>query len=236
MNEAGKDIEINEYDGNVLFVDDEDNILISIKRGLMDEEFGQFYTNNGYDALKIMEENEIAVLVTDMKMPEMSGLELIRITNEKFPETVKMILSGYAQVSNLLAAINSGQIFRYIVKPWKMESEFIPAIKQALKYYNLRKQKKLLLEQLKIRNAELQEKMEEEKRLKEIIEAQLKKREKALDSITQKVIPFTSEVIQTMDGLSVLDPQSIQLISTDLKKKGMEILEILRKLEAILKQ
>lgn len=224
-----------EYHGNVLFVDDEDNILLSIKRGLLDEEFGQFYANNGQEALKIMEENEIAVLVTDMKMPGMSGLELIRHTNERYPDTVKIILSGYAQVSNLLAAINSGQIFRYIVKPWKMESEFIPTIKQAIKYYNLRKQKNVLLNQLKEQNEKLKQMVLKEKKLKEVIQSQLQSREKALDDITQQVIPFTSEVIQTMEGLTMLDPQSLDLISKDLKKKGENILQILRKLEALLK-
>lgn len=227
------DINIAKVD-TVLFVDDELNILQSIKRGLMDEPFQQFYAQSAQEALRIMKENEIAVLVTDMRMPEMSGLDLIRIVSDEYPDTVKMILTGYAQVSNLLAAINSGQIFRYIVKPWKMESEFLPAIKQAIQYYNLKKQKEELYKKSINQYEIIKKRVKEVEELNALLQKQLEKRNSALKILTEQAIPFTSETIQALDEIDMLDKESIKLISKDLKNKGLEILKMLRKIESIL--
>lgn len=204
---------------NVLFVDDEINILQSIKRGLLDEEFGQFYAESGEKALEIMKSNEIGVVVTDMRMPGMTGLDLVRKISEDFPETVCIILSGYAQVSNLLAALNTGKIFRYIVKPWKMESEFLPVIRQAIKYYLLQKERNELLNTLSAKNNHLQEKIAEVEELNEQLKHVLSSREEALNYLTQQVIPFTAEVIATLEGIHLLDQDSISTISNDLSKK-----------------
>lgn len=73
---------------SVLFVDDEMNILSAIRRAVVDEPFQAFFANSGKEALKIMEEREIAVLVTDMRMPEMDGLQLLKIVKEEYPATI----------------------------------------------------------------------------------------------------------------------------------------------------
>ena len=126
----------------ILFVDDEERILRSLKRGLIDEPYNLLFAGSGKKALDIMEKNEVHVIVTDMRMPEMTGLELLRIVKEKYPDVVRLVLSGYTQVTTLLTAINQGEIFRFITKPWKLEDEFISVIKQAVEYYNLQAEKK----------------------------------------------------------------------------------------------
>ena len=87
---------------SVLFVDDEVNILNAIKREMIDENFKMFFANSAKEALKIIDENQISVIVTDMRMPEMNGLELLKIVEEKSPMTVKMVLSGYTQSYNFV--------------------------------------------------------------------------------------------------------------------------------------
>lgn len=125
----------------VLFVDDEQKILTSLKRGLMDESYKSLFANSGQEALEILKKNEVHVLVTDMRMPEMSGLELLRIVKKEYPHIVRMVLSGYTQVNTLLTAINQGEIFKFITKPWQLEEEFKPAIREAVEYYSFRSQR-----------------------------------------------------------------------------------------------
>ena len=127
----------------VLFVDDEEKVLRSLKRGLLDEPYETVFANSGREALEIMERQDIHVLVTDMRMPEMSGLELLRIVRDKYPHIVRMVLSGDTQVTTLLTAINQGEIFKYITKPWKLEEDFKPAIRQAVEFYNFHQESEL---------------------------------------------------------------------------------------------
>ena len=122
---------------NVLFVDDETNVLSAIKRVTMEEDFNSLFAVSGEKALEQFKENKIAVIVTDMRMPNMNGLELLENVNEISPETVRMVLSGYAQMSQVIATVNKVGVFKYITKPWNNENDFLPAINEALKHYNL---------------------------------------------------------------------------------------------------
>lgn len=125
----------------VLFVDDEEKILASLKRGLIDEPYKTLFASSGKKALEILQQNQVHVIVTDMRMPEMGGLELLRAVKEEYPNIIRMVLSGYTQVSTLLTAINQGEIFRFITKPWKLEEEFKPAVRDAVKYYDFQNQR-----------------------------------------------------------------------------------------------
>ena len=120
----------------ILFVDDEIRLLRSIERGMLDEPYRLLFAESGKDALKLLEVNEVHVLVTDMRMPEMTGLELLKLVKDRYPHIVRLVLSGYTQVTTLLTAINQGEIFRFITKPWKMEEDFKPAIRQAVAQYD----------------------------------------------------------------------------------------------------
>jgi CheY-like chemotaxis protein len=121
----------------VLFVDDEIHILGAIRRAVMDEEFVALFASSGEEALKIMEEKEIAVLVTDMRMPGMDGLLLLKIIKERYPDTIKIVLSGYTHIGQILATINQGEIYQFITKPW-VEADLLTAVRQGLEYYNLK--------------------------------------------------------------------------------------------------
>jgi len=132
----------------VLFVDDEEKHLRSLKRVLRDEPYNTLFANSGKEALEVLKGNEVHVLVTDMRMPEMSGLDLLRIVKQDYPRIVRMVLSGYTQISTLLTAINQGEIYKFITKPWKLEEEFKPAIREAIEYYNLHNDRDRLVAEL----------------------------------------------------------------------------------------
>jgi two-component system response regulator HupR/HoxA len=120
----------------VLFVDDEGLLLSTLKLGLEDEPYRCLFATSGAQALELLSQYKVHVIVTDMRMPEMSGLDLLKIIRQKYPNIVRMVLSGYTQVTTLLTAINEGQIYKYITKPWELENEFKPQILAALEYYD----------------------------------------------------------------------------------------------------
>jgi len=122
----------------ILFVDDEEKVLKSLQRGLIDEPYTCLLATSGRQALDLLTKHEVHVICTDMRMPEMNGLELLRIVREKYPHIVRVVLSGYTSVGILLIAINQGEIFKFITKPWRLEEDFKSVIKEAIEYYNLK--------------------------------------------------------------------------------------------------
>lgn len=137
---------------NVLFVDDELHILKAIKRGLYKEKFNKFFASSGKEALEIMAKTDIHVIVSDMKMPEMTGLELLAIVKDKYPDAVKIILSGYTQLQQIIVTINTIDIYKFITKPWDMEIEFKEVLHSAINLYNTRKENENLKVSLKKKN------------------------------------------------------------------------------------
>lgn len=136
----------------VLFVDDEVSILSSIRREVMDEDFYAIFANNAQEALQAFESHEISVIVTDMRMPGMDGLTLLKIIREKHPHTVRIVLSGYTQLSQVLATINLGEVFQFISKPWEMREELIMGVWRAIDRYQLEKDRRNLQATLEKKN------------------------------------------------------------------------------------
>ncbi|MCD3233325.1 response regulator [Clostridium botulinum] len=147
----------------ILFVDDEVNILNSIKRCVIEQNYEAIFATNANKAIDILKSQEIAVLVTDMRMPLGNGLDLLKTCKNISPLTVRVVLSGYISVPQILAAINTGEVFRFITKPWEDDEEFIPAINSALDYYNLKKEREILKEELKEKNRIYENLMKESK-------------------------------------------------------------------------
>lgn len=118
----------------ILFVDD-DRAILEYARSLFHEQGGQILTaENGEEALDILHRESVAVLVTDNHMPGICGLDLIVKANDISPETVKIIMTAYADLSVALSAINLCEVFRFIVKPWKAE-EMIRTVKDGLRRF-----------------------------------------------------------------------------------------------------
>jgi CheY-like chemotaxis protein len=117
-------------------VDDNEKFLKSIERSFIDETYTTLFVTGGKDALEIIKQQQVHVLVTDMRMPEMGGLELLKIVRKNYPDIVRIVLSGYTHITNLLEAVNDGDVFKFFTKPCKFEETLKPAILEALDYYN----------------------------------------------------------------------------------------------------
>ena len=123
----------------VLFVDDDSIVLRSIARGLFDEPYKVCFAESGEEALKILSQQEVHVLVTDIRMPEMDGTELLKIVTRKYPHIVKMVLSGYTNTTDMTKAIHQEGVFKFIPKPWNLQDgeEFREIVRCAIDHYNL---------------------------------------------------------------------------------------------------
>jgi len=151
----------------LLFVDDEENILNSLKRLFQDDGYEIYTVTNGFDGIKLLNEHEFSLILSDYRMPELNGVEFLKLAREKSPETVRIILTGFADMDTAVTAINEGEVYKFIEKPW--ESECIKVqIKRAVEYYELICERKKLLEKIKQQNEELKEWNENlEKRIEE---------------------------------------------------------------------
>ncbi|MCK5717508.1 MAG: response regulator [Thiomargarita sp.] len=101
----------------ILFVDDEERILRSLKV-LFKSSYNVHITTNGNDALDIIKQNTVHVIVSDQRMPEMLGVDLLHQVKEYSPNTVRLLLTGYSELGAIVSSVNKGEIFRYIKKPW----------------------------------------------------------------------------------------------------------------------
>ena len=121
---------------SVLFVDDERSILNSIDRIFIDSDIRIFWAENARQALEIIRKENIAVIISDNQMPGMSGIDLLLQVKEISPDTFKILMTAYADLETAVEAINSGEVFRFIIKPWQNDS-LIRAVQDALEQYNI---------------------------------------------------------------------------------------------------
>jgi response regulator RpfG family c-di-GMP phosphodiesterase len=134
MSETGK--------APILIVDDEEEILHSL-RGLLRMEFEVHTAQSGPEALQVLEQQPIQVVLSDQRMPEMAGVELLSQARGERPGVVRVLFTGYADVRAVINAINHGQIFRYLTKPWDPD-ELLTVLREASEEYNRRAQERSL--------------------------------------------------------------------------------------------
>ncbi len=101
----------------VLYLDDEENNLIAFK-ALFRREFDVFTTTSPQEAVAYLNANEVPIILSDQKMPELSGVEFFELTLNDFPDAVRILVTGYADIEAVIDAINRGQVYRYVAKPW----------------------------------------------------------------------------------------------------------------------
>lgn len=109
----------------ILFIDDEAFILQTIERKLEKTDLHGFYTTDPLYGLELVEKEDIDVVFTDLLMPQMNGLEVVEAINSKKPNCVVVVLSGNSQTSAIVKTMNTNHVFKYIVKPWKVDEEGI---------------------------------------------------------------------------------------------------------------
>lgn len=132
----------------VLYVDDEEKALKYFRRAVADEAFPVYTASSVPDALAVLEANgsEIGALVTDQRMPGQTGVDLLRRVREDWPDIVRLLTTAYSDLDEAIEAVNRGEIFRYITKPWDMR-QLRAELRQALEIHRLRLERSLLLQE-----------------------------------------------------------------------------------------
>lgn len=143
----------------ILFVDDEIEILSALKRTMRSFPYPCLYANSGKKAISLLAAQPVAVLISDMRMPEMSGPQLLKYARLHYPKTIRLVLSGYSDSSDILSAVNRGHIYRYIVKPWD-NGVLKTIVRQAMELFELQWEKERLQRQLEAQNELLEQKVE----------------------------------------------------------------------------
>ncbi|MDF5712825.1 MAG: response regulator [Rhizonema sp. NSF051] len=135
----------------ILVVDDEPDNLDLLYRTFR-RDFNVFKADSGVKALQVLAaEGEVAVIISDQRMPEMKGTEFLSKTVPQFPDTIRIILTGFTDIEDLVEAINAGQVYKYITKPWD-PSELQAVVQRAVDTYDLLKQR---TEELRRTNAQM---------------------------------------------------------------------------------
>lgn len=147
-------MELNSNFANVLYVDDEIHNLNSFKATFR-RTFNVFLAENADEGKKILESNDIQIIITDQRMPGMTGIEFLESIIETYPDTIRILLTGYADINAVIDAINKGQIYKYIQKPWT-EDELRENINKGVELYNLKKENISLTQKLLETNDKLE--------------------------------------------------------------------------------
>ena len=142
------------YKPTVLLVDDEESILNSLRRLLRGQPYDVLLATSGAQALEIMAQQPIDLVMSDARMPNMDGATLLALIHQRYPDTVRIMLTGYADPSAIIKAINDGQIHRYISKPWHDE-EMLLVLRQSLAYQHSERERLRLVQETWDQNQEL---------------------------------------------------------------------------------
>ncbi|HEY0176521.1 MAG TPA: response regulator [Pedobacter sp.] len=139
---------------NVLYVDDEIHNLHAFKAAFRTK-FNIFIAESAAGGRKILEKELIHIIIADQRMPEITGIEFLASVIPDFPDAIRILLTGYADITEVIGAINEGNVYRYIQKPWQ-EEDLSMNIEKAFEVYSLRKEKDELIESLMLANRQLQ--------------------------------------------------------------------------------
>ena len=139
---------------NILYVDDEVNNLVSFKATFRIK-YNIFTAESGEEAIKLLNDNDINIIITDQRMPNMTGVEFLESILDAHPDPIRVLLTGYADMNAVIDAVNKGKIFHYLSKPWN-EEELDMTILRAYDVYKKRITEKELNDKLSISNEQLE--------------------------------------------------------------------------------
>jgi two-component system, NtrC family, sensor kinase len=141
-------------DYTVLVVDDEVNVQKSLRRLFVDTDYKVLVANSGLEGMACLDKEPVHLVISDYRMPEMNGVEFLSKVKAEHPDTVRIILSGFADVEAVVDAINQGEIYKFLAKPWN-DQELLSTVKRALEHSFLQRENVTLLRELRSTNAEL---------------------------------------------------------------------------------
>lgn len=132
----------------ILIVDDEPEIIFAFQQTLLREPYEIHFAFGGEGALKILNRTSVKAVISDQCLPRMEGAELLSIIKVKYPETVRIMLSGSTSVVDAIKAVNAGEVYRFLVKPWN-DAEIVAALRSAVEKYDIETENRRLLEEAK---------------------------------------------------------------------------------------
>jgi response regulator RpfG family c-di-GMP phosphodiesterase len=138
----------------ILYVDDEENNLTSFKATFR-LRYNVITALSGEEALKMLENKHVELIITDQRMPNMTGIEFLEKVLDKFPEPMRLLLTGYADMTAVIDSVNKGKIFHYLTKPWN-EEEVEKTLKRAIEAYEEKQKMKEMNEKLSTSNDQLE--------------------------------------------------------------------------------
>lgn len=177
---------------HLLLLDDEPDILKSLTRVLrFDYQVVSF--NNGHDALAHLEEHDVSIIISDMRMPEMDGAEFLTKARALRPNSIRFLLTGYSDMESTIRAVNEGGIHTYIAKPWDNEGLKL-TLSKASELFELRRQKQALTDELQQKNAQLSD-------WNDALEDKVKQRTAALQDSNKKMSALLTSRTRTFKDI-----------------------------------
>lgn len=169
------------YKCSVLVVDDEPYILATLS-SLLAPDYNVLTAENGEAAQKVFAERSVDIILSDQKMPRMNGIQLLEWVRRNHPKTVRLLMTGFADLEDAVEAINRGQVFRYLFKPWKGD-ELLEVLKSAARSFFLERRHEELLEELRTMNEALELRVADRTRELQEALAELEQKNKMLEKL-----------------------------------------------------
>jgi len=133
----------------VLLVDDEPHIITALQRVLQDLPVTIVSASNGNEGLGLLRAQEVHVVISDERMPQMAGSDFLAVVKEQYPSTIRMMLTGHASIEAAMRAVNAGAIYRFFMKPWN-DLEVVLAVKSACDLYDVEEENRILVRMVRI--------------------------------------------------------------------------------------
>lgn len=149
----------------ILCVDDEPNILSALRRTLTSFGYNVISANSGQEGLKLLQKEPVQLVISDMRMPGMDGVSFLEYVSVKWPDTVRVLLTGYSSLESTIDAVNRGHVYCYIAKPWD-DDDLKVTVSQALHHYDVVMENKRLADQVRAQQDQMLEQQREIEQLK----------------------------------------------------------------------
>jgi DNA-binding NtrC family response regulator len=138
----------------IMLVDDEPNVISALERALLDEPYNVISAESGEKALELLSNTKVKVVVSDERMPGMGGAEFLSRVKETYPQVVRIMLTGQASIESTMKAVNKGEIYRFLIKPWD-DTELILSLRSAVDKYDMEEENRRLLLTVKRQSQEI---------------------------------------------------------------------------------
>jgi signal transduction histidine kinase len=156
----------------LLVVDDEPDLVQSVQ-DLLRFDYRVLGATRASDGLKMMQNERVHIVMSDQRMPEMTGVELLSQIKESHPDTIRLLFTAYADLAAVIDAINRGSVYRYISKPWEVD-DLKATLKQAYDYHRLQEERRFLMKEVQAKNVMLAEANAELRRANDMKKAFIK--------------------------------------------------------------